>query len=140
MFAGSFMISLGNPAATSDPAARGALVTFRLSNHIGPADNSLLEVTAEGLIDSERATMPVRLVRLKDSTLSAIYWSRPVKGAWVLRFKIGADRYAQVPVGLDGVRPQVRPLTWSETDQTNTVLAALVTESIITAAHHSGRP
>jgi hypothetical protein len=131
LMAGSFVISLGDPAASKDPAARGAIATVQLSTHVGPADNHQLEVTAEGLVGAKRVSMPVKVVKLQNSTLSAIHWTKPAEGTWVLRFKIGANRYAQAPVGADGVRPQVHPMAWSDADNTDMVLAALVSKITI---------
>jgi hypothetical protein len=125
LMAGSFAISLGDPAASNDPAARGAIATVQLSTHIGPADNSLLEITAEGLVGSRRVSMPVKVVKLQNSTLSAIHWTKPAEGTWVLRFKIGSERYAHVSVGTDGVSPQVHPMAWHDADNTDAVLAGL---------------
>ena len=133
LMAGSFVISLGNPAVSQDPSARGALATVQLSNHLGPVDNSQMEVTAEGFVGGRRVSAPVKVVKLQNSTLSAIHWVKPAEGTWVLRFKIGSDRYAHVPVGNDGVRPQTHFMAWSERDNTDGVLAALAAGRIVTA-------
>ena len=133
LMAGSFVISIGNPAATKDPAARGAIATVQLSTHLGPSDNSQLAVTAEGLLGSKRVSTPVKLVKLQNSTLSAIHWTKPADGVWLLRFKIGPNRYALVPIGTHGVRPQVHPMAWSDADNADTVLAALASKRITNA-------
>jgi len=125
MMAGSFVVSVGDPAAAKDPAARGAIATARLTDHTGPADNSLLEITAEGLVNGRRVTQPVRVTRLANSML-AIHWKRPAGGTWALRFQItSAKRAAFAEVGQGGVRPQTHPLEWSETDRTAAVLGDL---------------
>ena len=111
---GMFM-DLGSPLAASDPAAHAAFVTVRIFNCFGaagmpsigprgekidqegayPRENAVVTVTAEGLVDGRRISLPLRVVKLTIPGLSAVYWEKkPGKGTWVLNFSIaGAGDY-----------------------------------------------
>jgi len=44
--------------------------------------------TAEGIVNGERVSMPLRIVKLVDSGLSAVWWSQPRDGVSMLNFRI----------------------------------------------------
>ena len=83
-------MDLGNPLAASDPAAHAAFVTVRLFNCIGateegnripyPRASATITATAEGLMDGQRVSMPLRVEKLAVPGLRAVYWQRPTKG------------------------------------------------------------
>jgi hypothetical protein len=124
LWAGGVQLSLGNPAAVDDPAARGALVTVRLSSHGSPVDNAMLTATAEGIVNGERVSQPVKLTPLAKARLVAIHWTRPAEGTWVLRFSLGSDtRYLHVPVESAVLKTQT--LDFRYADSTDHVLAML---------------
>jgi len=106
---GGLFFSIGDPNAASDPAARGAFVTARVFTCFGdlrPDWN--ISATAEGLVNGERVTVPLKVVRLSIPGLHAIQWTQPKEGVWVIDLRV-ADPYHMgviVPVGRDGVRPQ----------------------------------
>lgn len=103
---GLLLLSVGNPDAVNDPAARGAIATARLTLcHATSVSMHDLQVTAEGWIDGRRVVQKVRVVPVKGSQLLAIHWTRPAGGDWSLRFT-AYGKVIKVAIGKDGVRPQ----------------------------------
>lgn len=84
--AGGFWLELGNPSATKDPAAKNAALIVRA---IGCGEPSKAEITAtaEGLVDGQRKSIPVKLVPLSEHGVFAAERSWPATGKWVLHFR-----------------------------------------------------
>jgi hypothetical protein len=157
-------LDLGNPAAVSDPVARGAFVTVRLYNCLGasdegagigyPREGAVVSGTAEGIVNGERLSMPLRIVKLAGSGLSAVFWRQPQEGVWILNFRItNAGAYfiggespavlgALVNVRPGGVERQVRPvrtpLSQDEIDRALQNLTAACEAAAARGAAHSG--
>jgi hypothetical protein len=135
-FAGGVFLSIGNPRAVSDPAAKGALATVRVLNDVGAImQNVRIMGTAEGLVDGRRVTMPLKFERLSVPGLNGIWWEQPKHGVWVLNLVASptegcplysggcAFTFGVIPVRPDGVRPQVKP--YSPYPEVDTTLRAL---------------
>ncbi len=97
-------LDLGNPQASGDPAASNAFITMRVFNCIGameagneisyPAPGLAISVTAEGLVEGHRLSVPLRVRKLREPGLSALYWARPEAGSWALNVTVtGAGDY-----------------------------------------------
>jgi hypothetical protein len=130
LFAGGLQVSLGNPEAVDSPAAKGALVTLRLSAHGRPVDNSIVKVTAEGLIGGRRVSQPVKLVEIPESRMLAIHWTRPAEGTWVLRLSGVNGQYLHVPVESATISARTLDFRYA-TNSTDTVLAELAKKSVL---------
>jgi hypothetical protein len=122
---GLLLLSVGRPAASNDPAARGAMAIVRIAlchaNGFGRLDE--LRISAEGLIDGRRVTQPVKLTRLSSGELGAIHWTQPERGAWVLRF-LYANAEAYVEVGPGGIKPQSHQMRANRTPMVLKTVAA----------------
>lgn len=104
VFAGcGLYLDFGNPAASSDLAARGAFATVRLFNCFGesregptvkginvpfPKATATMSGTAEGIVSGHRVSVPLKIVKLANPGMSAVWWDAPKEGAWVLRLLV----------------------------------------------------
>jgi hypothetical protein len=83
LFAGLFSIEFGNPDATSDPNAKGALTLVRATGCHDPAKASFV-ATAEGKVDGKRKSIPLEMAKLATPGLYAIKGDVPADGKWVI--------------------------------------------------------
>lgn len=101
---GGFWISLNNPAASSDPQAKGSLVMVRSEGCADPG-KSVITGTAEGLVNGRRQSVPLKLVPLSQPGVYVVKREWPEEGAWVLTLVgtyMGHNRTALVRIGPDG--------------------------------------
>jgi len=98
-FAGcGLYLDFGNPLATADPAAQGAVVIVRVFNcsgqtqrdrYIGyPTAETRVTGTAEGLVSGRRVSVPLKIRKLSSPGQSAVHWEPPKEGVWLLNFRI----------------------------------------------------
>lgn len=102
--AGGFWLTLGNPAASSDPKAEGAVLIVRPDGCGEPA-KATMAGTAEGVINGRRQSVPLKLVALSQPGTYAVHRNWPKEGSWVLSIVgkyQGAVTSAVVPIGPDG--------------------------------------
>ena len=95
LFAGGIMLDFGNPKASSDAAAQGALMTVRLIDCQGNEHNQgIISGTAEGLVNGKRISTPLRIVPLSKAGMYAVQFERPQEGTWVLAFQVRINEHA----------------------------------------------
>jgi hypothetical protein len=103
---GGFFLTLGNPTASSDPKAKGAVLLVRPDGCGGTA-NAEVTATAEGLVDGKSRSMNLKLVPLSAPGSYAIHRQWAEAGSWVVNVTAhGAGRSASlvVPVEKDTFR------------------------------------
>ena len=105
LLAGGFFITLGNPAASHDPQAQGAVLLVRPDGCIKPV-GAKVEGSAVGVVGGQRRTIALTLVPLAAPGTYAVMHQWPSEGRWVLRFTARIDSLttsALVPADAEGV-------------------------------------
>src|SRR5262245_18813854 len=105
LMAGGMYLTLARPEASPDPAAKGAVMLVRADGCQEPAKVEISAV-AEGLVNGQRKTVPLKLTRLGNGTTHAVVPGWPAEGVWVVRVtgKLGsASVYTLVAIGSDGL-------------------------------------
>ncbi len=98
MFAGGFFLTLGNPAASHDPAAKDAVMIVRPDGCHEP-QKAIVRGTAEGLINGKRVSVPLHMVALSQPGMYAVKREWPAEGNWVLRLEAqDGDRHTSAIV------------------------------------------
>jgi hypothetical protein len=82
-FAGGFWVSIQNPSTLKDPVARNAVVLVRADGCHNPAEASIT-ATAEGLVNGERRSIPLKLEPVSQPATFAVTRQWPTEGVWVL--------------------------------------------------------
>ncbi len=120
---GWFILTLGQPGAHSDPAARAAAFTVRVYGCL--ARSTAVAATAEGLVNGERRTIRLAPVRLGGGLDDVVFqpggqfiaeWPHytvaipndlPAEGSWVVKVEVRSDwgsiKSALVVLGPRGV-------------------------------------
>lgn len=104
LLAGGMYLTLARPEASQDVAAKGAAMLVRADGCQDPAKVDISAV-AEGLVNGQRMTVPLKLTRLANGTTHAVAPGWPAGGVWVVRVtgKLGqASVYTLVAIGRDG--------------------------------------
>src|SRR5262249_11849893 len=99
-----FSFTIGGPVASQDFHFKTAAFVFRIE---GCAESERVQVsaTAEGLVNSERRSMPLKVVPGNKPGVDAIFQTWPNEGAWVVNLKGTCGNLttgAIVPVGPKG--------------------------------------
>ena len=76
---------LGNPEASSQAKAAGAVVTIKLAGCHEPEKANVTAV-AIGKVDGKRQSVPLTLTKLSEPGMYAVTRQWPDKGSWVLQF------------------------------------------------------
>jgi hypothetical protein len=104
VLAEGFTFTIGNPVASQDFHAKGAMFVFRTE---GCAEPAKLQIsgTAEGLVKGARRSVTLRVIALTKPGVHAVYQNWPAEGAWVVNLKgtcADASAGAIVPIGPKG--------------------------------------
>ena len=98
LLAGGFYLELGNPAANSDPKAKGAVLVTRFTGCHEP-EKGVLEAVAVGVVNGQRQTLPLRVTALSQSGMYAVARQWPTEGKWVVQLT-GRHPQHNVPTSL----------------------------------------
>jgi len=104
LLAGGFFLTLGNPVASHDPKAQGAVLLVRPDGCHNPV-GAKVEGTAEGIVGGVRRSVTLDLTPLAAPGTYAVMHQWPAEGTWVLRLTARSDgrtTSALVPVDADG--------------------------------------
>lgn len=99
-YGGGYWLETANPAASTDPAARGAIALVRAVG-CGEPSKSTVTASAEGLVKGERKSVPLQVVALSSPGVYALKGDLPGEGAWVLSIAgtyLNANAGAILPV------------------------------------------
>jgi hypothetical protein len=80
---GGFFLTLGNPAANSDPQAKNAVVVVRTDGCGEPA-KAVIKGTAEAIVNGKRVSLPLKLARLSQPGTYAVQRDGIPEGTVVL--------------------------------------------------------
>jgi hypothetical protein len=89
-FAGPPWIAIEYPANPFDPGTRGAFLTVRTYHH-GELMGYDISGTAEGLVNGQRQSIRLDIVRLPQTGMYAVRWHKPAEGAWALLISTTRD-------------------------------------------------
>lgn len=90
-FAGGFWLELGNPSAAKDSRAKNAAVLVRAMGCHNP-EAATYTGTAEGIVNGERRSVPLKFVQLDQKGLWAVERVWPSEGKWVLHIEATKDQ------------------------------------------------
>ena len=136
LFAGSVLLDFGNPKASSDPAAQGAIMTVRLIG-CDAKNQGKISGTAEGLVDGKRVSMPLRIVPLSNGDMHAVQWERPHAGTWLLAFQVHFDKNVATvlePLSADGYDRKPKLLNFRRAESVDAALRKLASGGTLSAS------
>jgi hypothetical protein len=81
LWAGGFWLEFGN--ANSEAKAHNAVLVVRPTG-CGEPSKAAISGTAEGLVNGERQSVPLQLIRLSQPGMYAVKQTWPNEGSWVL--------------------------------------------------------
>jgi hypothetical protein len=84
LWAGGMWLQVGNPAANAEATAKQAVLVARITACHAP-EKTALTATAEGITDSGRQTIPLKVVRLSKPDTFAVRREWPQSGEWVVK-------------------------------------------------------
>ncbi|MBT8462476.1 MAG: hypothetical protein KJO44_08100 [Gemmatimonadetes bacterium] len=96
--AGPPWISIEYPPNRLDRETRGALALVRIYHHEN-AGQFPVEGTAEGIVDGERTSLPLKFTPVGDEGVWAVWGEIPVEGNWVLAIH-GTDGVSKAEVSI----------------------------------------
>ncbi|NNK47765.1 MAG: hypothetical protein HKP01_02730, partial [Gemmatimonadetes bacterium] len=96
--AGPPWISIEYPPNRLDSQTRGALALVRIYHHEN-AGQFPVEGTAEGMVDGERTSLPLKFTPVGDEGVWAVWGEIPVEGNWVLAIH-GTDGVSKAEVSI----------------------------------------
>jgi hypothetical protein len=123
LFAGGFIVELGNPDANPEAKKANAVLVVRA---IGCHDPAIAKITgtAVGMVNGKRESIPLQLTKLSAPGTYALTQQWPKEGKWVLEF-VGRNTeqftntlVAAGPNGIDRLHPkyQITPFTKADVE------------------------
>jgi hypothetical protein len=109
VFAGAFVLEIGNPANNPEAKAKQAVLVARITACHSP-EKTAISATAEGIVDGNRRSIPLKIVPLSKPGTFAVTREWPEQGVWaVMMIATNPDykNYASsvlVPVEKDSFR------------------------------------
>lgn len=85
VFGGGFWLEFANPKAVSDLKAKDAAIIVRATG-CGEPSRATITGKAVGVVNGQRQTLQVEMIKLAQPGLYAAKHSLPAKGNWVLVF------------------------------------------------------
>jgi hypothetical protein len=105
LIGGGMILELGNPRANAAAAAKHGVLLARITACHTPAKTNLSAV-AEGIVDGQRQTIPLKVESLPDTGTWSIARAWPAQGKWVVRLVATHPEYgsyaSSLVVGVDG--------------------------------------
>ena len=98
LFAGALMVEVGNPIANPEALGKHAVLVLRTTACHSPEKTSLT-ATAEGVIDGQRRSIPLKLVPLSTPGTFAVTHEWPSSGTWALKFVARNPEYQNYATG-----------------------------------------
>ena len=83
LLAGTFVLTLGNPKASTEARELRAVLTVKAAGCLDPA-TAKVTATAIGLVNGERRTVPLEVKGLSEPGMFAVIGQWPKEGKWVI--------------------------------------------------------
>lgn len=102
LYAGAFVLQLGNPEASQEALKVGAVLTVKAAGCHDPA-TAKLTATAIGMVNGIRREIPLKVIPLSEAGMFAITQQWPKEGAWVIDLVARNDsgQFTNILVGTD---------------------------------------
>lgn len=84
LFAGALVLEVGNPQADSEALAQHAVLVARMSACTSP-EKTVVTASAEGIVDGERKSIPLKIARLSTAGTFAVRREWPAQGTWIVK-------------------------------------------------------
>lgn len=123
LFAGGFFLQLGNPEANPEARKANAVLVVKATGCHDPATADIT-ATAVGIVNGERRTIPLKVMRLSEVGAFALTQQWPKEGKWVIEI-VGRNptqfTNTLVTAGRDGIdrshaRFNMKPFTPADVD------------------------
>jgi hypothetical protein len=106
LWAGGMWLQIGNPAANPEATAKQAVLVARITACHSP-EKTALTATAEGLTNSGRQSIPLKVIPLSKPDSFAVTREWPQSGEWVVKIVATNPEYKNyatsvlIPMGND---------------------------------------
>jgi hypothetical protein len=123
LFAGGFLLQLGNPEASAEARKAGAVVTIKAAGCHDPA-TAQVTATAIGMVNGQRKTIALKVTPLSEPGMFALSQQWPKEGRWVIELTgRNGEQFANIlvaagPDGLDRVHAKAAMKPFGEGDVT----------------------
>ncbi len=84
LLAGALMVEIGNPASNPEALSKHAALVARTTACHSPEKTSMT-ATAEGIIDGQRRSIPLKLIPLSSPGTFAVTHEWPSAGTWAVK-------------------------------------------------------
>jgi hypothetical protein len=84
LVAGALLIELGDPAANPEALSKNAVLVARTTACHAP-EKTPLTATAEGVVDGQRRSIPLKLIPLSTAGTFAVTHEWPHSGTWAVK-------------------------------------------------------
>lgn len=84
LFAGALVLSIGNPSANPEAAARHAVLVARITACHSP-EKTTVTATAEGIVNGVRRSVPLKVIPLSTAGTFAVARAWPEQGTWAVK-------------------------------------------------------
>ncbi len=99
LLAGALMLEVGNPVANPEAKARNAVLVARITACHSPEKTSVT-ATAEGLVDGNRQSIPLTVIRLSTPGTFAVKHEWPRRGTWAVKMVATNPDYKDYATGI----------------------------------------
>jgi hypothetical protein len=98
LLAGALVVEIGNPVANPEALSKGAVLVARTTACHSP-EKTVLTATAEGVMDGQRRSMPLKLIPLSTPGVFAIGQQWPSAGTWAVKIVAKNPEYQNYATG-----------------------------------------
>jgi hypothetical protein len=109
LFAGALLLEVGNPSANPEALAKHAVLVARITACHSP-EKTTITATAEGIVNGERKSIPLRVISLSTAGTFAVTREWPEQGIWAVKMVANNPDYKDyatsvvVPITKDAVQ------------------------------------
>ena len=129
LLAGALVVEIGNPAVNAEALSRHAALVARTTSCHSPEKTSMT-ATAEGVIDGQRRSIPLKLIPLSAPGTFAITREWPSAGTWAIKIVARNPEFKDYATGAL-VRSDATSIEWASVkhyfhEPTNGEVAAML--------------
>jgi hypothetical protein len=129
LLAGALMLEIGNPTANPEALSKHAVLVARTTACHSPEQTSMT-ATAEGVVDGQRRSIPLKLIPLSTPGTFAITREWPSGGTWAIKIVARNPEYKDYATGAL-VPSDARSIEWASVkhyshEPTNGEVAAML--------------
>jgi hypothetical protein len=117
VFAGGFVLGVGNPKANPEAAAKNAVVVARITSCHSP-EKTVMTATAESISGGKRVSIPLTLSKLSAPGTFAISQQWPKEGVWTIVVVASNPEYGDYATSVF-VPVQNESFSWAEVKHVN---------------------